>query len=544
MAPHVKTFQFVLDQSECRIFRSMRNQEEDFNEARKELKDDSKFKKTIIISVSDSTRYTERWDLGRWEVAANDVVHASYRGVNACLEQLLREIKETSDQTDVHLTHGRVLKPENLGRNYQDQAMQTDGIEKSDAQPRGTQIDNVKKPDVQTRAMQTDDVKKPDIQGRAMQTDNIKNFDVQARGMQTDDIKTANVRGQAIQTEDMKPDVQVRAMQTEGTKKPDVQVQETQTTVTQTKDAQTQSHIVRVKSVQTHATQMPRNPTPTTQILDLRTRLQPSHTSSILDYADALGLAITGPERPQIAYMYKRLLTKNTIAPYNEALSTADTYYQRLLNLYILTYLSGVHSHAYTVLLRFQATMCPSTSTLPSLTLALRAYTHLPQNSPFCHWLALVYCFLWPTRNCGPFSAFERDTAGFDTTAKAKLLYDVAFYRDPHVYGHDAGVLAAWCEVHEHERHSQDQRDMCRRLKEGLGVSLGELAGREARRLREVLKEGFFAGEGGGGGGGGGERGGRDEGKKRGADDGGMEGSVKKRRGRPLGRGQKKGMGG
>ncbi|CBY01377.1 hypothetical protein IAQ61_003209 [Plenodomus lingam] len=563
MERYEETSQLVVNKDECQILRYMRNQETKFEETKAKLKDDSKFDKTLILSVSDGTDYTGRKDLEHWEIAANDIVHASFRSVSAGLKRLRKDIIETCDHIERIQVHGCNSGSKDPARLCQDQAVQTEKIRIPGPRVQGTQaVDNENIRRIhQDHAVQTDDIKMPDAHERGMQSIAMQKKDAQTQASRTDFVQKRDTQAQtapfneatisSTQTETSPhnidtqqpsswnsfrdkflssfvkqvtltvdaakmsledklelqrqfPGVSLMPLQPEFTAEPELEpnprFQQTSKKMA-VSDRLTTTNKPPVLEIPKKSRRDSQDSVINPDLDDgIQSRLQTqtptsgSSSSSILDYADELGLDLSGQMRQVVSLMYSGLRKRATIASYRlyrKRIGTAEDFYYALLNLYILTFRREEHDFAYTVLLRFQNTMCPENSSMPPVQLALRAFKFLPQHAPFCQWIAIVYCFLWPTRVEGPYTEFDEEYKEFDVETKAKLLYEVAYYRDPYVYGNDTGVISSWCDVHDHAHDNPEQIARCRNMREETDINEKEVGERERRRLKELYKVGF-----------------------------------------------------
>ena len=197
--------------------------------------------------------------------------------------------------------------------------------------------------------------------------------------------------------------------------------------------------------------------------------------SSILRFAESIGLHFADNVKKVIHAMYTKLQQDREVGPYAGRRGKLEWYYSNLINLYILTYKRKEYDLAYIVLLRFQTTNCNRTRTLPDIEFVVEAFRHLPEDSPLCKWLAILYAFLWGTQDFGEYNLFIHERPGLDTPALSKLLYDVAYIRDPYTEGLDNAVLERWCGVHNHKSGSPDQL-LCEEMRAGLKADSGKAA--------------------------------------------------------------------
>ncbi|KAF2832536.1 hypothetical protein CC86DRAFT_341125 [Ophiobolus disseminans] len=208
----------------------------------------------------------------------------------------------------------------------------------------------------------------------------------------------------------------------------------------------------------------------------------PSITSPILQFAERIGIHVNHQVGRVIHAMYLHLRQHREIRPYGARTSNLEHYYSNLVTLYILAFKQGEFDLAYIVLLRFQNTNYSRTGALPGVELAVRAFEYLPQDSGLCQWLAVLYSFLWGTQNEGEYDQFTTYHSNLDTLALSKLMYAVAYVRDPFTEGHDFAVLLRWCSVHDHAEGSEEQR-LCERSQLGLKMDLETATKTEKARI-------------------------------------------------------------
>ncbi|KAH7093567.1 hypothetical protein FB567DRAFT_176492 [Paraphoma chrysanthemicola] len=211
-------------------------------------------------------------------------------------------------------------------------------------------------------------------------------------------------------------------------------------------------------------------------------------SSAILSLAESIGLNLSPHFGKTICSMYAQLHRDREVRPYVARLYKLQDYYSNLITLYTLVYKQGEFDLAYIVLLRFQKTNYSKIGSLPVIELALNAFKHLPTDSPLCKWFTILYSFLWGTQADGHYQEFTQDHPDLDPLALAKLLYAVAYVRDPFIEGHDAAVLSRWCDVHDHEEGSEDHR-FCESMQVGLKLSREEAVRKDEERLLAEAKE-------------------------------------------------------
>ena len=220
----------------------------------------------------------------------------------------------------------------------------------------------------------------------------------------------------------------------------------------------------------------------TSKSVDTGTPNSAVHTSPILNFAESIGIQISSHVGKVIHAMYTNLSHHREVRAYAPRALKLEHYYSNLVILYILAYRKGEFDLAYIVLLRFQNTNYNRTGTLPGIELAVQAFEHLPPDSALCQWLAILYSFLWGTQSEGVYEKFTSDHPDLHTLALNKLLYAVAYVRDPFTEGHDAAVLTRWCNVHDHADGSPEQR-LCEKAQVGLKIGLQEALESEKARM-------------------------------------------------------------
>lgn len=207
-----------------------------------------------------------------------------------------------------------------------------------------------------------------------------------------------------------------------------------------------------------------------------------SNPSPILSYAESIGLHLPSQVGRVIHAMYTHLQQHHEVKPYATRLLKLEHYYSNLVTLYILAFKQRAFDLAYIVLLRFQNTNHSRMGSLPGIELAVQAFEHLPTESALCRWFSIIFSFLWGTQDDGDYDQFTQNHPGLDPLALSKLLYAVAFMRDPFTEGLDAAVLTRWCDVHDHTEGSKDKR-LCIAMQVGLKVGV-----QEAIRNEKALK--------------------------------------------------------
>ncbi|KAH7082724.1 hypothetical protein BKA63DRAFT_136934 [Paraphoma chrysanthemicola] len=213
-----------------------------------------------------------------------------------------------------------------------------------------------------------------------------------------------------------------------------------------------------------------------------------SNHSAILSLAENIGLHFSPHVGKIICEMYTQLHRSREVRPYVSRLYKLQDYYSNLVMLYILAYKQCEFDLAYIVLLRFQNTNYSKMGSLPEIELALKAFEHLPTDSPLCQWFTILYSFLWGTQDVGHYRKFTQDHPDLEPLALAQLLYTVAYVRDPFIEGHDAAVLSRWCDVHDHEEGSEDHR-FCESMQVGLKLGLKEAVRKDEERMLAIAKE-------------------------------------------------------
>jgi hypothetical protein len=125
---------------------------------------------------------------------------------------------------------------------------------------------------------------------------------------------------------------------------------------------------------------------------------------------------------------------------------------------------------------------------LPGIELAVQAFEYLPPDSALCRWFAILCSFLWGTQNEGRYDQFTKDHPSLNTLALARLLYAVAYVRDPFTEGHDFAVLLRRCSVHNHTENSREQ-EFCQHSQVGLKIDLETATkGEKARMLVDAQR--------------------------------------------------------
>jgi hypothetical protein len=178
-------------------------------------------------------------------------------------------------------------------------------------------------------------------------------------------------------------------------------------------------------------------------------------------------------------------------------------YYSNMIRLYVLDHheaISPLPPHIISlksaILLQFQMTAYQHGGDLLTLMSAVYAMKWLPYDAPLCQWIVIQFAFLWGTQD-DPigfkqlpkvYPEFER-MAFTDTKALMNLLYGTAFVRDPHTRGHDAAVLARWCEVHDHAKNP-GEKELCDKMQPRVQQCLKEAEKEQERhRLEDAIAE-------------------------------------------------------
>lgn len=195
--------------------------------------------------------------------------------------------------------------------------------------------------------------------------------------------------------------------------------------------------------------------------MDQRTSNSTLACSSILAVAADIGLQIAPQVQPVIQEMYTQWQDEHKVASFNSENFKLQQYYSNIITLYILGYAKGDTSLDYAILVQFQGTNYEFISELPDIDHAIYAFTYLPPDDPLCRWIAILFAFLWGTQETGDYQAFMKDNPCLDSTALAKLLYGVAYFRDQYTMGHDIAVLGCWCDVHNHDGDNASNKALC-----------------------------------------------------------------------------------
>ncbi|KAF9728904.1 hypothetical protein PMIN01_13284 [Paraphaeosphaeria minitans] len=137
-------------------------------------------------------------------------------------------------------------------------------------------------------------------------------------------------------------------------------------------------------------------------------------------------------------------------------------YYLNLVNLHILARKICYSKLEFATLLQFQFTNFEQEDNLPDINKpVIKAFEHLPVDTPLCRWIAIVFSYVWNTVEDGDYEAFLQKNSGLDPVALCRFLYAVAYVRDPHTKGGNSAVMQQWCSVHDHVAGSaEDKRCM------------------------------------------------------------------------------------
>ncbi|KAJ4352776.1 hypothetical protein N0V95_003938 [Ascochyta clinopodiicola] len=183
--------------------------------------------------------------------------------------------------------------------------------------------------------------------------------------------------------------------------------------------------------------------------------------SAILSIAERIGLNIPPPKDKVIHAMWLQWVNFDEIKPWGPRLLSLDRYCDNLVTLYILAYHKKELDLCFAVLARFQNTNYCVKGKLPELSTAVLAFQHLPENDDLCRWLAVLFAFLWGTQQYKNHGELVAELPELDRPALSRLLFAIAYIRDPFTRGHNTAVLDRWCEVHHHEEG--DKRKRCAR---------------------------------------------------------------------------------
>ena len=223
---------------------------------------------------------------------------------------------------------------------------------------------------------------------------------------------------------------------------------------------------------------------------DQRKSIWASADLSILDVAAKIGLQLPGPIPSVIYAMFRQWQNRGEVKPVAKRPFNLQHYYSNLVTLYILAYAKIDMDLCFAVLLRFQTCSFESNSNseLPDVQTAICAFQYLPWDDPLCRWIAILYGFLWGTEIAGDYAKFMKDNPGIDRLALLKLLYGVAYTRDPHTMGHDNAVLARWCDVHDHANDTAWERGLCTGMQSSIKSSVEDAKERENARMVEEAR--------------------------------------------------------
>lgn len=202
---------------------------------------------------------------------------------------------------------------------------------------------------------------------------------------------------------------------------------------------------------------------------DFTTRTM-SPTSPILIFAESIGLYFAPHVGSVIHSMYTHLRQHREVKPFAQRSLNLEHYYSNLVTIYTLALKQGELDLAYIVVLRFQNTSYSYPGKLPSPKVATEAFKHLPTNTPLCRWFAILYSFRWGTVDNGDYWEFTKTWPGLDPTALSKLLYAVAYIRDHYTKGDNDAVLVRWCDVHDHDDDTWQERQ-CQEMHSALKIS-------------------------------------------------------------------------
>lgn len=203
---------------------------------------------------------------------------------------------------------------------------------------------------------------------------------------------------------------------------------------------------------------------------------------------DQFGLAFAHPD--DLWSMYKDWRDNGKIRPFRRRKMDIQKYYLDLVDLIIIAQTIDYSALAFAALLRFQATNFEQQEDLPDINLSvIRAFEHLPVQSPLCQWIAILFAFEWSAPEDGDYDEFISKNKGLDPAALSKFLYGVAYVRDDQTEGGNEAVHSRWFNVHYHivdlERMEQCAREAerCRQL------VIDEAPSRSVSRTRKLSSE-------------------------------------------------------
>ncbi|KAF2871623.1 hypothetical protein BDV95DRAFT_44831 [Massariosphaeria phaeospora] len=176
-----------------------------------------------------------------------------------------------------------------------------------------------------------------------------------------------------------------------------------------------------------------------------------SANSAVKLTAARIGLTIARPD--EVVRLYDHFWkTKKVHRQLRSLKHQLDDYYIDLVDLYVVAYNRDYSALQYAALLKFQSLNYSIPHKLPDVSVAVKAYQHLPSDSPLCEWIRVLYSFLWTSS-----ATYDQEFKQLDPIGGAKFLYGVASTRDTYTQGHDAAVLREWCRFHNHSKGSPEE---------------------------------------------------------------------------------------
>ncbi|KAJ4372928.1 hypothetical protein N0V83_003219 [Neocucurbitaria cava] len=215
---------------------------------------------------------------------------------------------------------------------------------------------------------------------------------------------------------------------------------------------------------------------------------------AIIERAELLNFELNRTVRGLLHDMYTQWIDTeminpfNNINPVNGKKNRLQDFYKSLMTLYIVAHKESQSDLCYAVLLRFQSTNCRELDGFPMVETAVLAFEHLPTHSPLCEWIAILFAYLWDTVVNGKYETFVTKRPILDPTAFSKLLYAIAYIRDPYTTGLDSAVLDGWCDVHDHPDKDSPANFACSKMRSGLTGKRKQLAANESSSNKNKRK--------------------------------------------------------
>ncbi|KAF1837708.1 hypothetical protein BDW02DRAFT_576985 [Decorospora gaudefroyi] len=208
-------------------------------------------------------------------------------------------------------------------------------------------------------------------------------------------------------------------------------------------------------------------------------------SSTILAFAEKLGLQLPEASKPTVHAMYATLSQRREAASLDPHKIALQHHYENLVNLYILTWERKEFDLAYVLLLHIQNTNYSCTDQLPGVEVVVHAFEYLKVDNPLCRWFAILFSFLWGNQSSGHYDEFMSvHEKKLKPEPLSQLLWEVAYIRDPLTMGGDAAVLRRWCEVHNHSTSSRPQdENLCQKMTDKLALTLAEAERIENTRM-------------------------------------------------------------